>query len=146
LLQQVPCLQCVLLQLPCDKKVPYCTRCKRSARGPCLVQRELLAQERWRIGLLNSSRGSGEDACAEVGYTVLVRLKSDDGEAWAVKKALEVQMLEYLQEQCDRANWVLPANDTRIKARKRDRNQLARRKLLRVDFARGNGFCLVRHF
>jgi hypothetical protein len=27
------------------------------------------------------------------------------------KKALEVHMLDYLQEQCDKANWVLPADD-----------------------------------
>jgi hypothetical protein len=74
LLQQVSCLQCVLKQLPCDMRLPYCSRCIRSGHGPCLVQRDLLARERWRLGLWTSRHGEGR------GYTVLVRLKSDDKE------------------------------------------------------------------
>jgi hypothetical protein len=97
------------------------------------VQRQLLAEERWTVGLWAESE--------ETGYTVLVRCKSDDQEAWTVKKALEERMLSYLQGQLERANWVLPRSGVNGGGFVKNRNltELGRNKMLEVDFARGDG-------
>ena len=128
ILQQVSCLQCILKKLPCDKRLPHCSRCVRSGHGPCLVQRELLAEERWEAGLWGIT--------GSVGYTVLVRLQGDDEEGWETKKGLEEAMLSYLEERTDKGNWVAPL-DTGIRGTYKKADELYRRRL-QLDYARGH--------
>ena len=128
ILQQVSCLQCIVKQLPCDMKIPHCSRCVRSGHGPCLVQRELLAEERWEAGLWGVK--------AAVGYTVLVRLKEDNEEVWEMKKRMEEAMLEWLGEKVERENWIVPL-DTGIKGvYRRESGKYEHR--LKLDIVRGH--------
>ncbi|KAF2404230.1 hypothetical protein EJ06DRAFT_578912 [Trichodelitschia bisporula] len=103
---QVPCLQCVLKRLPCDQRLPSCSRCRRAGDGAvCLVQRVITHQERedWGVGF------------GLARYVTLVRLGEGEGE-WGEKKGVEEVLLERLQERLDRENWVLPVNDGRMGA------------------------------
>jgi hypothetical protein len=95
---QRACLQCVLANLPCDKGWA-CSRCIRHGQGEmCLVQRDLGIQEKMRIGIEQHS------------YVVLVRRHDECNEIWEKKKNLEKELLEILQERCDKRNWVLPGD------------------------------------
>jgi hypothetical protein len=92
------CLQCVVANLPCDKAWP-CSRCARHGRGElCLVQRDLGIKEKMIIGI------------DEHPYVALVRRSIESDEIWEMKKNLEAQLLDVLQEKCDKANWVLPTD------------------------------------
>lgn len=152
IMMQAACLQCILKQLPCDRKLPHCGRCMRNRElnGACLVQRELMAEERHKIGLWEPKVvGYDKEGCMihEGGYTVLVRLRTyDDGEVWAEKKRLEAVMLGYLGEVVERENWVLPMGwwkDDPVKDEDTMGMQ-ARKRMLKVDFRRGEGVGLVR--
>jgi hypothetical protein len=79
----VPCLQCVLLDLPCDSAYGGCSRCnRRDQQRLCLAQRPVLQEEPEfkSHGLIPS------------GYKLL-RLEEDD-ELWEEKKQLEAEVRE----------------------------------------------------
>jgi hypothetical protein len=98
---QRPCLQCVVANMPCDRGWA-CSRCTRHGYGEmCLVQRDLGIQEKLLIGI------------EQYPYIVLVRHRDEEDEKWEKKKALEAELLEVLQDKCDRRNWVIPGDKRR---------------------------------
>lgn len=87
------CLQCILLNLPCSRTHPSCTRCIRNGHADmCLLHRRRFAFE------------SGE----EIG-PVLLKVKGEDEAVWRRK----VELRQTLEEECamrqERENWVLPS-------------------------------------
>ncbi|PSN70892.1 hypothetical protein BS50DRAFT_570330 [Corynespora cassiicola Philippines] len=94
------CLQCVVKGLPCSRKPPYCTRCKRSGYADmCLLHRRLCVGEPLPKGQQLS------------GVPVLLMLAEEDPEVRARKRKLRDEMEEQWREARDRRNWVLPVND-----------------------------------
>jgi hypothetical protein len=91
----IPCLQCVLSNLPCDYKMPHCSRCLRKDT-PCLAQRPCFHDEKecLGIGLISGFK--------------LLRLWETD-EEWKDKMVLEEKLMNELQGKIERANWVVPS-------------------------------------
>jgi hypothetical protein len=76
----IPCLQCVLLDMPCDYKMQGCSRCARKGDGHmCLAQRPAF----W-----NEKEYQGHERMP--GYTLL-RLDEEDG-LWGRKRVLEEEV------------------------------------------------------
>jgi len=73
------CLQCVLKKMPCDGKVPICTRCKRASEHLCLAQRFISFEEARRLDLAISA-------------VVLARRSDEDDEIWAEKLRREIEV------------------------------------------------------
>ncbi|KAF2434879.1 hypothetical protein EJ08DRAFT_657088 [Tothia fuscella] len=102
LMLQRPCLQCVIKNLPCDQGLPGCSRCIRAGQEHmCLVQRDLGIDEKARLGFIH------------LPFVALAR-RGESDELWNEKLKLEEELLELLQERCDRQAWVLPVNDGRM--------------------------------
>ncbi len=107
----VPCLQCQLKRLPCDRRLPSCSRCLRvnGASEPCLAQRGLSIRE-MRLGIgvggvvvpIYSVEAAGDERAWRA--TVSAVSFSDSR-----TMLMRSQLLAAEQQRIDRLNWVLPS-------------------------------------
>lgn len=93
----VSCLQCTLAGLPCSRKSPSCSRCKRNRSDKvCLLYRRRFHEEVDR---------SNPHVCTD---PVLLKLKGEDDEGWQTKLELSESLHKQWAENQDKKNWVLP--------------------------------------
>ncbi|KAF1831214.1 hypothetical protein BDW02DRAFT_532441, partial [Decorospora gaudefroyi] len=89
------CLQCTLLNLPCSRTHPACTRCIRKGQSStCLLHRRSFAFE--AIDPLKCQ------------VPILLKVKGEDEEAWRNKVQLSRTLLAEWRVGRERRNWVFP--------------------------------------
>ncbi|KAJ4379246.1 hypothetical protein N0V86_005291 [Didymella sp. IMI 355093] len=95
------CIQCIHADLPCSRKAPACSRCKRKGQAAlCLLHRRLYPEE------IKKSDATW--------YTtlVLLKLRGEDNDMWKEKLKLANKLRDlHLGEQSHR-NWTLPPVDS----------------------------------
>jgi hypothetical protein len=97
------CLQCTLARLPCSRKHPSCSRCKRKGEGDvCLLRRRKLGEERVRGNLKGNQ------------ISVLLRVNGSEDDmdegVWERKVKLAKELEQEWRDKEERKNWVLPTS------------------------------------
>ncbi|KAF2092568.1 hypothetical protein NA57DRAFT_82122 [Rhizodiscina lignyota] len=96
--QILPCLQCAMKGMPCNKAVPSCSRCVRNGEAVCLVQRVKTAEE-WKSIFNEGKRAETEH---------VFRQKSIYTGGLEEVLKVEESLLEQLNARLAHRNWVLP--------------------------------------